>query len=153
MTLGAGFSAAGLSPAGFGDIVTAAAPATDNLIDEFGVQQNARAIDPSTGQYILRSTGRAQGMPRVRQLVLLRVRTVLGSSAVSSLGFAAPGGDRDEHTGKRIEAAFAAALSDLVKANLIAIVSVTFSADTNTRERGQLIWRDLTTNTEYREPV
>lgn len=153
MSLGAGFSAAGFSPAGFGDVDAAPAPATDNLVDEKGVQQNARAIDPATGQYILSSTGRAQGMPRVRQLVLLRIRTLLNSSAYRGMGLAAPSGDNDGQALRRLEVSLRAALADLVKAGLAQILGVVGASDVPTRNRAALRWKDLTTGQEYREPL
>ena len=150
---GAGFAPAGFSPAGTGSVATATAMATDNLIDDRGAQQSARAIDPATGQYVLRSTGRSEGMPRVRQLVLIRVRTVLGSSAIAGLGVAQVGGDNTVTAQRRLQGTLEQALSDLVKAKLVAIVSVTLSSDVPTRLRAALKWRDLTTNQEFIEPL
>lgn len=148
MTLGAGFSAAGFCPAGFGDIDSAPAPATDNLIDEHGVQQTARAIDAATGDYILSDSGRVQGMPRSRQLVLLRIKTRLDSSTIAGLGLRDPGGDRSVVVERRIRADLAAAVDDLVQAGIITLLSNDVTADSNVRERALLRWKDVATGQE-----
>jgi hypothetical protein len=150
---GAGFCLAGFSPAGFGDIEDAPAPATDNLVDEHGVQQTARAIDPVTGQYILRSTGRFLGMPRTRQLVLIAIKTVLNSSALKGFGLEEIGGDNDALATRRLEAKLRAALDHLVTKGLIEIVAVPTVGDTPTRIRGALKWLDLATNQVFEEPT
>ncbi len=151
MTLGAGFSAAGFSPAGFGDIDTAAAPASDNLVDANGAQQTARAIDPATGQYILNADGRAQGMPRTRQLVLLRIKTVLNSSVVKDLGMRKQSEDRSAIVDRRIQANLADALADLVKLGMVEILSNDVTNDSPSRDRAILRWKDLTTGQEFTE--
>lgn len=152
--LGAGFSAAGFSPAGTGDVTLANAPATDILIDsDDNSQQSARKIDAATGQYVLSASGRIQGMPRVRQLVLLRLKTVLNSSTIAGLGMAAMGGDRNGSTVSRFQNAITAALADLVTGKLVAIIAIAAATDTPTRLRGAVRWRDLTTATEYTEPL
>ena len=153
MSLGAGFSAAGFSPAGTGDLDLAPAPATDIMVDEKGVQQSARRIDPATGQYVLGPSGRIQGMPRARQLVLLRIKTVLNSSSVAGLGLEQASGDRDQNATRRIQNQLSAALADLVTAKLIAILSITAATETPTRIRGALRWKDLTTSQEFTEPL
>jgi hypothetical protein len=150
--LGAGFSAAGFCPAGFGDIVTAPAPATDNLIDENGVQRNARAIDPITGNYILRSTGRAQGVSRSKQLVLIRLRTVLNSSAIKGLGLRDTGADRNVVIDRRTKANITDALQDLVDAGTIALLNVSVNPELPWRERIKVVWRDLQTSQEDSYP-
>lgn len=153
MSVGAGFSAAGFSPAGWGDLDTAPAPAKDLLLDDKGIQQSARAIDARTGQYILNPSGRPQGMPRVRQLVLLRVKTVLNSAAVQNIGLARMSGDRTANAPKTLETNLRNALDDLVKAKLVNIVSVASTNDISTRILGYLKWQDLTTGQEFQEPL
>jgi hypothetical protein len=152
MPLGAGFSAAGFSPGGFGDLEEAPEPATDNLIDENGVQQTARAIDAATGEYILNASGRAQGMPRARQLVLLRIKTRFGSAAIPGLGVRDQGGDRDIVAERRLKADLTAAVDDLVQAGIIRVLSVDVAADSPVRERALLRWEDLTTGQQESFP-
>lgn len=142
MSLGLGFSALGFAPFGTGDVDTAPAPASDNLIDEFGVQQSARAIDSTTGQYILNADGRFRGMPRVRQLVLLALRSM-----------STPTGDMGPQTLKRIQTDIEAALANLISRGLVAIVDVDAFAELPARARAGLKWRDLTTNQEFVEPI
>lgn len=152
MTLGAGFSAAGFSPAGFGDVDSAPAPATNNLIDANGIQQTARAIDPTTGDYVLNANGRAQGMPRSSQLVLLRIKTRLGTSTVASLGTRDQGGDRSIVADRRLRADLAAAVDDLVQAGIIQLIAIDVNAELTTRDRALLRWRDLATGQEASFP-
>jgi len=142
MTLGAGLSASGLSPAGFGDIDQLPAPATENLVDAHGVQQSARAIDPATGQYVQNADGRFQGMPRVEQLVVLRVRAMT-----------LPAGDVTPDLTQRLKTMMATGLADLVSRGLISIVSVVAFAESPTRQRAALKYRDLTTNKEVLVPL
>src|SRR5580698_10881847 len=87
MPLGFGLSDMGFAPIGTGDVVLAPIPPTENLLDAKGVQQSARAIDAATGQYILNADGRFQGMPRVQQLVLLRIRAMppIGGDVTATL--------------------------------------------------------------------
>jgi hypothetical protein len=150
--LGAGFSAAGSCPAGFGDIVQAPAPATDNLIDDKGIQRTARAINPITGDYILRASGRAQGVSRSAQLVLIRLRTILNSSSVANLGLRASDGDRSAVIDRRTQANITDALQDLVDAGIIELISVTVNADLPWRQRPLVRWRDLSTGAEEQFP-
>lgn len=156
---GFGFAAFGFTPFGWGDVDTAPAPATDLYIDsDNGSQQTARKIDAATGQYVLGASGRVQGMPRARQLVQLRIRTVLKSSVVQTLGMVSPQGDVGPRTAQRLANAVTDALADLVRAKVIAIVSITSGTETPTRARGALRWRDLTTaatssGQEFTEPL
>jgi hypothetical protein len=153
MSKGAGFAPAGLSPAGTGTVDAAPSIASGNLIDAFGAQQSARAFDPSTGKFILNANGRVQGMPRVLQLVYLRVRTLLNSSAVKNLGLKPLGGDNDSTALQRIRTSLDVALGDLVKQGLILILSVSGYSDVPTRTRTALKFRDLTTGLEYTVPL
>jgi len=149
--LGAGFSAAGFCPAGFGDIVTAPAPATDNLIDSKGIQQSARIIDPVTKDYVLNATGRVQGTTRMRQLVQLRIMTALNSSSIANFGMTQTSGDRSIVIDRRTQANLAAAVDDLVQAGMIQIVTNTVRSDLPSRDRVLFVWRDLTTGQEFPE--
>jgi hypothetical protein len=150
---GAGFSPAGLSPAGTGTVAPAPIVPTDNLVDATGTQQSARAFDPATGKFILNADGRVQGMPRVQQLVYLRIRTLLNSSAIVGLGLAPPPADNNGSALQQIQNGLENALGDLVTAGLVQIVGVTGYSATPTQTRSQLKFRDLTTNLEYTVPL
>lgn len=142
MSLGFGLSALGFAPFGLGDVDTAPAPATDNLIDAKGVQQSARAIDAATGQYVLNADGRMQGMPRVEQLVLLRVRAMT-----------LPAGDVTPNLTAKIAIMMQTGLADLVQQGFIAILGVVPFAEQPTRIRAALKYRDLTTGKEVLVPL
>ena len=144
---GAGFSAAGTSPAGFGDVDTAPVPANRMYVDQFGVRRNARRIDPATQNYVLDPvTGMPQGMSYVAQQVYLIVKTVLGTSALPSVGLPQ---SRRLNTGsfpKDLERDLRNALSGLVTKNLMQIVSISIVMNTNQQSYGSMRWRDLTVN-------
>jgi len=142
MNLGFGLSDMGFAPFGTGDVDLAPTPPTENLLDARGVQQSARAIDAATGQYILNADGRFQGMPRVQQLVLLRVRAM-----------PAIGGDVTATLQQRLLTQLQKALADLVTAGLVQIIAVVGYLELPTRERLGLKWRDLTTGQELIEPL
>lgn len=142
MSLGAGFSAAGFSPAGFGDVDQLPSPATENLVDAKGVQQNARAIDPVTGQYVLNADGRFQGMPRVEQLVVLLVRAMQ-----------MPSGDVTPNMNLQLKTLVTSTLAPLVNEGLVAILDVVSYLEQPSRARAALKYRDLTTGREVLVPL
>ena len=152
MTLGLGFSALGFAPFGTGDIDAAPAPATDNLIDDKGVQRTARAIDPVTRDYVLRASGRAKGVSRATQLVYLRIQTALNSAAISGFGLRETSGDRSAVIDRRVQANLADALSDIVKNGTIALLAVDVNSELPWRQRIKLRWRDLSTGAEESFP-
>lgn len=139
---GAGFSAAGFSPAGFGDIDELPAPATENLVDAKGVQRNARAINPATGQYVLNADGRFQGMARVEQLVVLLVRAMT-----------LPAGDVTSNMKLQLQTLLAKTLAPLVTQGLITILDVVPYLEQPSRARAALKYRDLTTDQEVLVPL
>ncbi len=142
MSLGAGFSQAGFSPAGFGDVDQLAAPATENLVDAKGVQQVARAIDPATGQYIQNADGRFQGMPRVEQMVVLLVRAMQ-----------LPSGDVTDNFNAKLKVLVASTLAPLVNQGLVTILDVVAYLEQPSRARAALKYRDLTTGREVLVPL
>lgn len=142
MSGGFGFSRMGFAPFGTGDIITAPAPSSENLLDAKGVQQSARAIDAATGQYILNADGSFQGMPHVEQLVLLAIR------AMPPIG-----GDAGPLANNRILKQLQVTLADLVSQGLIAILGLGAVAVTPTQVRAGLRWRDLTTQQERTTPL
>ena len=108
-------------------------------------------LDPATGRPVLDERGVPLGMPDVRQLVLVVLRTSRGSSALGAdVGLepaqaAANGRLGNDYARTRADA-LRAALGPLVDARLAEILSITM--DTNARPvRESVVWRDLTRGT------
>lgn len=86
---GAGNSGFGTGPYGFGTPAVAPTPGGAVNRDPSGHQLGSLAIstDPATkGQYVFDSFGRRQGMPDTHHLVILAVKTELGTCCVQDLG-------------------------------------------------------------------
>lgn len=150
MSLGAGFSAAGFAPAGTGDVDLAPVPTSNLLIDAVtGVQKNARKLDPYSRQYVLDATGAIQGMSGIQQMVLLRLQTVRGSSALPNFGKAASPKLVTANTLRQIQSDVTQALSDMVLQKLIVIGDITTQQVSPTAIDCYVRWTDLTSNTEY----
>ncbi len=145
MPVGCGMCSVGLSVSGYGSVDAATAPTQTILIDaNSGLAQNARKIDAVKGQYVYDTLGRVQGMPGVQQLVLMRIATLLDSSAVKGLGLAAPSGVVGANVVRRLTEELSQALKDLVNAKIIQIVDVRVEKAPNSSVRRYLVWRDLT---------
>ena len=143
MSLGAGFSSGGNSPAGTGDVDQGTIPSGNLFVDANGIRQNARAISPVTRQYIFNSDGSSSGMPSSLQLVQLR-----DSSALPGFGKRASGGVVTDQTPRRVQGEVEEALADLVAGGVISIVSITVQRANPTRIYGILLWRDIATGVE-----
>lgn len=139
-TIGAAFSAAGLVPAGFG------VPATGDQ-KAAGTPPTARFIDPATGDYEFGSDGRLRGMTGIEQRVQLAVRTLLGSSALASLGIDLSLDRATDDVQRRVQNAVEQALASMVRSGEIAIVSVTVQRPLPSRLVTRVSWTDLTTGT------
>ncbi len=87
MPIGAGLCPAGASPAGYGVPDRVGPPNAVALPHPVtGLPQGGRYLDPKTGDYVFTSDGRLQGMANVQQLVLLALRTTIGSSSLPTMG-------------------------------------------------------------------
>lgn len=148
MSLGAGFSSGGNSPAGTGDVDQGTIPSGNLFVDANGIRQNARAISPVTRQYIFNSDGSSSGMTSSLQLVQLRIQTVRDSSALPGFGKRASGGVVTDQTPRRVQGEVEEALADLVAGGVISIVSITVQRANPTRIYGILLWRDIATGIE-----
>lgn len=144
---GAGFSPAGVSPAGSGTPATTTGPSGTALTDDYGRQHGARYIDPATRRYVLDANGRYKGMPAVSQMVELAFLTLRGSSALPNLGMEKPSGVIGSNFVAKREQAVREAFQFLTRAQLAELVSVT--VDTSRRPVVSIVrWRDLTTAEE-----
>jgi len=149
MSLGAGFSAAGFSPGGLGDVDLAPVPTANLLIDaDNGRQQNARKINPYTKQYVTDATGALQGMSGISQMVLLRLLTVRNSSALANFGRASSPKVVSANTLRQIQSDVNQALADLVLARLVVVNSVSTINPSPTQVDCFVLWTDLTTGIE-----
>jgi hypothetical protein len=151
MSGGAGRSPAGRGAYGLGTPIEAPIPGGKaNRIAATALQDGGRYIDPVTKDYVFDEYGRAVGYSSARQLVYLRMKTRLGTSAVKALG-------NELHTIDRIGASFQkrvdntirAALSDIVALGLIEVVSVSAEKIQPGRSFIRVKWRDLTTTQEH----
>lgn len=147
-TLGAGFSAAGSSPAGTGDVVEADGPSANLFRDATGAQRTARAINPATGQYTFNADGSASGMTGPQQLVLLRIKTEKDKSAIPGFGKRANGAKVNERTSREVQLAIEDCLADIIANGTIELLSVDVERSAKSQIYGVAKWRDLTTNTE-----
>ena len=153
MTVGAGFSASGFSPAGTGDVDQPAVPTGNLLKDAKGASQNARQIDPATRQYVVDSTGALAGMNGVSQMVLLRLMTLKNSSTIPGFGKNAPPKDMGSNITQRISADVRDALNDMVAARLILINAISVLTSTSTQVTTYVKWTDLTDATNGGEQL
>jgi hypothetical protein len=144
-----------MSPAGAGTPALATAQGGKVFLDPAtNVQQPARQIDYQTGQYVINSQGRAGGMPTTKQLVVLAVKTFRGSSAFTRLGLDTSKIDRfTANFQRQISDAYTLALSDLVNAKLIRIVSIVAQQIDVNRGSVTVSWVDLTNLTEQQVTV
>lgn len=150
---GAGGTAAGRGP--YTRIGTASTPGGVVLRDEFsGARMSSRSLDPRTGDYRIDAYGRALGMTRGRQMVLLACRTVRGSSALPYLG-------NTLHTVKtigvafvrQIEGVYRAALAPAEQLGAIEVLAIEVERmqtpiGGNTGVFTRIRWRDLETDLE-----
>lgn len=146
MPVGAGFSSVGVSIAGYGGVDAGPVQQQTILIDATdGSNQNARKVDPYTGQYVLDQYGRVQGMSGIQQMVMMRAGTLLDSSAVTDLGLAPPPPTAIPGIEMTLKNQLTAAMKDLVDQKLIEITRVeVFKAPGSTVVQRFMFWRDLT---------
>ncbi len=151
---GAGVQSAGLTYAGWGS--PKAAPSWGGVIlrdTTTGLSADARAIDPVAGDFVLDAYGQMVGMRGVRQMVLLAVEQVLGSSAQKEVGRDFTKLDRITNDfEQRVAKSLRQALLRLTSAGLVEIRDiVTTRLPITGRVTTRLYWRDLTTDTAYED--
>lgn len=145
MAIGAGLAPAGLSIAGYGSLDAATALPQEILKDPNGGYQNARRIDPQTGQYVFDASGSVQGMSGVEQLVYLRAATAFNSSVIGGLGMRAPTGVVGPDIARRLTEEITRAMKDLIDQKIIQVVGVTVRKVDGVWRR-YFVWRDLTSD-------
>lgn len=149
---GYGTAPFGTAPYGVGTPSTTAGNAGSLLNDTSGATQGSRYINPRTRQYEFDANGRFKGQQNTQSLVQLALLTVLASSSVPGLGETLPSGVIGTNFVKSRKSAISDALSDLVKAKLISIVSI--DVDTTRRPVFTVIrWTDLTTGIEQQTQI
>lgn len=154
--MGFGSSGFGSSPYGIGtpaDVDPNGGKALQNA--QTSKQQGSRRINPATGDYVMNSFGRIEGMSDVQQMVLLAVSTELGSSSVVALGHELKSIDRiTTNFAKRVETVLRNALAALVNDKQIEIQAIRVERMPQSgRAYVQLLWRDLTSDVEHVEDI
>jgi hypothetical protein len=155
MPVGAGGSPAGTSPAGYGVIDTALFSATAPLPDtRTGLSQGGRYINASSGDYSFGADGRLLGMPNVNQLVLLAIKTQLGSSAQPGLGLdLSSAQNKTPDFANKLTSILQNALADLVTRKLVQITSIVVPPNPNPDSGIAVVnWLDLTTGLPEQTP-
>jgi hypothetical protein len=135
----------GLTIAGYGGVDQAPVPQQKILIDRFdGSTREARKIHPVTGQYVYNAAGQVEGMGGVQQLVLMRAKTLLNSSAVKGLGLVGPAGVVGPNTLRQLREDIMQAMKDIIDAKLIDVIDVHVVRQPNGAFLRYFRWRDLT---------
>jgi hypothetical protein len=143
--LGMGACPMGSTPFGFGSPATAPVATRAVLVQDDGTPGECARISTTTGDYVLDGAGNKVGWSGLEQRVYLALRTELGSSAVPSLGIELPSGVIRDDAPARIRNAVAAALGDLIGANLVALVEVLVSRPGPSALGVEVRWRALST--------
>ena len=145
---GAGRAPAGASKMGFGSPATSDAPGVAAIGE-------ARSIDPYTRDYVFdAATGHVERMSSVAQAVYLAMVTVRGQSAVAGFGIAAMPDRIGAKFDEGVRVAVNAALSHLINAGEIEIISVEAGPSAHaTRSAYRVTWRDIRTQEELSTDV
>lgn len=153
MPIGAGFAPGGSVSAGYGVPDSAHVPIKAIFPDlRTGLPQTGRYINPVTKDYRFTSDGRYYGFGTVPQLVFLALTTVRGSCCIKSLGQTFTQiQEQGTSYPQQLSAAVSSALSSLIRAGLVQLVSVTTQQLPSNPDAAtnKIVWRDLTTGTFY----
>jgi hypothetical protein len=137
--LGAGYTSAGNTVAGFGTPATADAPPA------LGAAAEALEIDPLTKDYARDDEGRITGWTGAQQCVYLALATLRGSAIDPELGLSATPDRITSATIMQMEDDVRRALGRLVAAGSIAINEIKVWRDATSRVCRRVRWTDLTT--------
>jgi hypothetical protein len=143
--LGMGACPMGSSLFGYGTTPAAPAATAALLVKLDGSQGDAALIDTQTGDYVLDAFGNKVGDSSVNQMVYLALATVLGSSAVQTMGLAPLGGVITAGTIQQAKNAIAAALKPLTDLNLIVILSIDVGRFNASGIQRRVRWQTVTT--------
>jgi hypothetical protein len=144
---GAGLCPFGTSIAGYGSVAEADNTKHTLYLDSNNSQQNCRAIDPKTGDYMLDDNDQFMGMTNIQQKVLLALTTMRNSSIQNNLGINLSniqviGRNFDYLIRNEINNA----LKDLINNKEILLLDIKISTKNN-KALINILWKDLTTNT------
>lgn len=144
---GFGISPYGTTPFGLGTPAVAATVGGKLLNDAAtGTQSGSRFLDPVTGDYVVDGFGRIKGMDDLRQLVLLRVKTTIGTSTMTTLGNTLKSIDRiTNNIDRRVDSILRASLQDIVDGGLIEVTEVKVEVVRPGTVYARLRWRSLIT--------
>jgi hypothetical protein len=157
MPLGVGMAPGGSSSGGYGVPDSAAVPVNAVLPSPVtGFSQSSRALNPATNSYSFTPDGRIQGVATVPGMVQLALTTVVGSSAITTLGQSFTTiQEKGANYPSQVTSAISSALAYLVNQKLVQIISVSV-ADVASNPDGticQLSWRDLTTGITHSQSI
>lgn len=141
--IGAGFAPAGVSIAGFGTPGVTDSTTIKLFIKPDRTRGNARKIDPATGDFVLDGYGLHVGCDVAQQMVLLALKTELGTAAQTDLGIDFKRDVITENTPRKAELAVQAALKSLIDRKIIELVRVEVSRVGSSGISIQVFWRDL----------
>ena len=144
MPVGAGLYGAGTAPAGYGIPDQAPFSPTSPLIDPAtGLSQTGRLIDQQTKDYVFTADGRLQGMPTVRQLVLLAITDIdLSTLTEKGPNFAAT-----------LTTLVQNALASLITRKLVLLKQVTVLQPSSDSGIAVANWVDLTNGEPVETPI
>lgn len=143
----------GVSPAGYGTPGSEASFRPALYLDNAGNPTDARAIDPATGDLILRDGGQPVGAHSVEGMVYLAIQTARGSSARGSSALADFGRrpwppTKTEATKNQVREIIREALSDLVQQRYVRIDHIEVKDRGRSGISAVLDWTDLTRQTQ-----
>lgn len=110
-----------------------------------GTLGDCALLDPASADYVLDADGNNVGGDSLEQRVYLALRTVLGSSAVATLGIVPIGGVITDDLAARNTKSVNAALKGLTDANAIRVLAVTTTRLGQSAIRLQVTWQAVTT--------
>ena len=145
MTLGMGICPFGSAPLGFGTPASSATNYAALLVKPDGTRGDCCAIDTVTGDYLLDAAGNKVGGDSIPQMVYLALRTARGSSCVPDLGIGAFPATIGDNITQRLTETVTTALSDMIAAKLIEIVTLTVERRGVGAVQIRLDWRNLIT--------
>lgn len=150
MPTGLGLFPFGTTPYGVGSPAPAPSLGGNILTDPAtGESTGSLYIDPITGDYVLDGYGRLRGMDDVKQLVLLSVKTTLGSAGFLSLGNTLKSIDRiTSNIEQRVDSALRECVRRLTDAGLIEVVGIDVQLPKPGTVFARFRWRNLLTNSE-----
>jgi len=141
--LGLGACGCGSAGVGYGSpaqVSSATAPLFRKSDLTYG---DCQEIDTKTGDYKLDVDGNPLGWDAVKQMVYLALKTILGSSAVPTLGIELEMTIIRDDTARKNRLSVEAALNSLITQGLIALIDVITTRLPNSAIQIEVQWEDI----------